>query len=200
MNRRPLLVVLATGVVCVVLALVAWLWWYPQAEAPAVAEEPMPIGGPFTLVDQDGREVTEADFAGRYMLIYFGYTFCPDICPTSLQTMSTALSMLDDEERAKVAFLFITVDPKRDSVRQMADYVALFDPAPIGLTGTKEQTDAAAKAYRMYYRVPESDTEDYFVDHSSFVYLMDEEGRYVTHFAHDATAEEMAAKLGEVLG
>jgi protein SCO1 len=160
----------------------------------------VPIGGPFELVDQDGRVVTEQDFAGRLMLVYFGYTFCPDVCPTSLQTMSVALEELG-EDAEDVAFVFVTLDPQRDTVAQMKDYVSLFEPGPVGLTGTAEQVEAAAKEYRVYYRLhDEGGGQDYLVDHSSFVYLMDREGHYLAHFGHAATPEQMVDEIRQALG
>jgi len=159
----------------------------------------VPIGGPFELVDQDGRVVTEQDFAGRLMLVYFGYTFCPDVCPTSLQTMSVALEQLGDDAE-EVAFVFITLDPKRDTVAQMKAYVDLFEPGPVGLTGTAEQVAAAAKAWRVYYRLQDEGGEDYLVDHSSFVYLMDREGHYLAHFGHAATSQQMVEEIRQALG
>jgi cytochrome oxidase Cu insertion factor (SCO1/SenC/PrrC family) len=159
----------------------------------------VPIGGPFELIDQDGRLVTEQDLAGRLMLVYFGYTFCPDVCPTSLQTMSVALEQLGDDA-LDVAFLFVTLDPKRDTLAQMKAYVSLFEPEPVGLTGTAEQVAAAARAYRVYYRLHDDDgDEDYLVDHSSFVYLMDREGRYLAHFGHAATPEQMVEEIRQAL-
>lgn len=159
----------------------------------------VPIGGPFELVDQDGRVVTEQDFAGRLMLVYFGYTFCPDVCPTSLQTMSVALEQLGEDAEG-VAFVFVTLDPQRDTVAQMKDYVSLFEPGPVGLTGTAEQVEAAAKEYRVYYRLhDEGGEQDYLVDHSSFVYLMDREGRYLAHFGHAATPDQMVEEIRQAL-
>jgi protein SCO1/2 len=157
------------------------------------------VGGPFTLVDQDGAVVTEQDFAGRLMLVYFGYTFCPDVCPTTLQTMSVAMEQLGDDAK-DVAFVFVTLDPKRDTVAQMKRYVDLFEPGPVGLTGSDEQIAAAAKAYRVYYNANDQQGDDYLVDHSSFIYLMDREGRYLSHFGPTATPEEMAGKIEEALG
>jgi protein SCO1/2 len=162
-------------------------------------QQPGAIGGPLELVDQDGRVVTERDFAGRLMLVYFGYTFCPDVCPTSLQTMSVALEQLG-EDAGDVAFVFITLDPERDTVAQMKDYVSLFEPGPVGLTGTAEQVAAAARAWRVYYRLhDEGGAADYLVDHSSFVYLMDREGRYLAHFGHAATPEQMVEEIRQAL-
>ncbi|MCB1884678.1 MAG: SCO family protein [Geminicoccaceae bacterium] len=163
-----------------------------QSPPAGEAEAPVPIGGPFTLVDETGRTVTADDFKGRMMLVYFGYTFCPDVCPTSLQRADAALALLTPDERAQVRLVFITVDPDRDTVAQMRDYVALFDPPPVGLTGTKAQVAAAAKAYRVYYQTHEDQGPDYPVDHSSYYYLMGKDGTFVTFFSHDATPEAMA--------
>jgi protein SCO1/2 len=160
----------------------------------------VPIGGRFELVDQDNRVVTERDFAGRLRLVYFGYTFCPDVCPMSLKTMSVALEQLGDDAK-EVAFLFVTLDPERDTVAQMKAYVGLFEPGPVGLTGTAEQVAAAARAWRVYYRLhDDGKDEDYLVDHSSFVYLMDREGRYLAHFGHAATPEQLVEEIRDALG
>ena len=163
--------------------------------------EAIQIGGPFTLTNHRGEPVTEETFAGRYMLIYFGYSFCPDICPTSLQTMAAAYDLLSAEEQAEVAPIYITIDPERDTVEAMADYVPLFHDDMIGLTGSVEQIDAAAGAYRVYHRknVSEEGSDEYFVDHFSYYYLMGPDGRYVTHFGHEETEEEMAAGLREAI-
>lgn len=157
------------------------------------------VGGPFELVDQAGRTRTEADFRGRYMLVYFGYTFCPDICPTSLTIMTRALQALKDKDpglAAKVVPVFVTVDPERDTVEALAAYAPHFHERLVALTGTAAQVAAAAKAYRVYYAKVEDDSaSDYLVDHSGFIYLMDPEGRYLTHFAHDATPDEILQAL-----
>ena len=158
------------------------------------------IGGPCRLVDQTGQEVTEADFAGRKMLIYFGYTYCPDVCPLGLAKIAAAYDRLSPAEQAELVPVFITVDPERDTVEAVADYVDLFHPALVGLTGSPEAVAAAASAYRVYYRKAESESmNDYLVDHSSFTYLMDGENRYLTHFGHDDTAESIADGLRQHL-
>jgi cytochrome oxidase Cu insertion factor (SCO1/SenC/PrrC family) len=150
------------------------------------------VGGPFTLVDQTGGRVTDADFAGRSKLMFFGYTYCPDMCPLGLATMAAAYEQLSPEEQQRVVPIFVTVDPERDTVEAIADYVDLFHPAMVGLTGTLEETAATAKAYRVYYRKAESESAtEYLVDHSTFTYLMDEENRYVTHFGHDAQPADL---------
>ena len=154
------------------------------------------IGGPFELVDQSGKTVTQADYAGKLMLVYFGFTFCPDICPTELLVMGQAIDLLKDQG-AEVVPIFITVDPKRDTPEKMKDYVAAFHPRFIGLTGSEAQVTAAAKAYRVYYRyAPAKDGgelgDDYRVDHTSYIYLMNREGQYVAHFVHGQSPEAIA--------
>ncbi|HEY9163120.1 MAG TPA: SCO family protein, partial [Magnetovibrio sp.] len=132
------------------------------------------IGGPFTLTDSTGKRVTDKDFQGKYMLIYFGYTFCPDVCPTSLSIMAEALDALTPEQLAKVTPVFVTVDPERDTPEVMAAYVPNFHPKLVGLTGTLEEVKAAARGYKAYYaKVNEADPDgNYTMDHSSITYLM----------------------------
>jgi protein SCO1/2 len=155
------------------------------------------IGGPFTLTDQRGARVTEQDFAGRFMLVYFGYTFCADICPTSLTVMAAALDGLPEAQAEQVVPILITVDPARDTVEQLADYAPLFHPRLVALTGSEEEVREAARAYRVYYHVPEGDGDAYLVDHSTFVYLMGPDGSYRTHFGIDASPEAMAEAIGQ---
>jgi len=158
------------------------------------------IGGPFQLVNQDGKTVTQADFAGKYMLMYFGYTFCPDVCPTSLTEMSGALDLLG-AKAAKVTPIFVTVDPERDTPDQLKMYVEHFHPNLVGLTGTQDQVAAAAKVFKAYYaKVGDGyDDNDYLMDHSSITYLMGPDGKFVTHFGHGVAADVMAKRLHEIL-
>ncbi len=159
------------------------------------------IGGPFTLVDQTGRTVTQDTLKGKWSLIYFGYTYCPDVCPTSLSAMTLALEALPPEVVAKITPVFISVDPERDTVKQLALYHESFHPSFLMLTGTPEQVREAAKAYRVYYRKAENDSAtEYLMDHSSITYLMDPKGNYVTHFGHDVTADGMAETLKKTIG
>jgi cytochrome oxidase Cu insertion factor (SCO1/SenC/PrrC family) len=154
------------------------------------------VGGPFTLTDQHGAVVTEQDFAGRYMLIYFGYTYCPDFCPMSLSNMTQALDLLPPEQAEQVVPILITIDPERDTVEQLAEYAPLFHPRLVALTGTPEETRQAAKAYRVYFsKAGNGDGSDYLMDHSTFIYLMGPDGKYVRHFSHTATPEEIAAGI-----
>ena len=194
--RRGLLIFLA-GLALIAAAFAFDYWWVGPlgtAENPSIA-----IGGPFTLVDQNGVVRHDSDFRGKLMLVYFGYTFCPDACPTTLQTMSAALQDLG-ESAGEVEPLFISVDPERDTVAQMKSYATNFDPRLVALTGTPDETTAAARAYRVYFAKAKSDREeDYAVDHSSFIYLMGRDGRYLAHFGPDASAEQMAAAIKKYL-
>ena len=179
----------------IVAALIAYQWGLPPF-APRTPGGAAAVGGPFTLVDQDGATRTDRDFRDRLMLIYFGYTYCPDVCPTALQVMTVALDRLGDKAK-QVQPIFITVDPARDTPAHLKSYVANF-PGLVGLTGSEQQVRAAAKAFRVYYRKA-GEGKDYLMDHSSIVFLMDREGRYLTHFSHTTQAEAMAAAIAERL-
>lgn len=158
------------------------------------------IGGPFTLVDGDGRTVTDQDFRGKWMLIYFGYTFCPDVCPTSLSVVASALDKLEPAQLDKVVPILISVDPARDTPAVIKDYAASFHPRLVGLTGSEEQVAAAKKAFKVYAaRAKGGDDESYTVDHSSILYLMGPDGRFVAHFAHGTSAADLAAALTQRL-
>jgi cytochrome oxidase Cu insertion factor (SCO1/SenC/PrrC family) len=178
-------------------AVVGGATWFALAPAGrSMAGGEALVGGPFTLTDQHGTEVTEQDFAGRHMLIYFGYTYCPDFCPMSLSNMSQALDLLPPEQAEQVVPIFITVDPERDTVAQLAEYAPLFHPRLVALTGSPEATKAAAQAYRVYFaKAGDQDSDAYLMDHSTFIYLMGPDGRYVRHFAHNAAPEEIAAAI-----
>lgn len=159
------------------------------------------VGGPFTLTDHTGKRVSEKDFAGKYMLMYFGYTYCPDVCPTSLSVMAEALDQLSPEQLAKVVPIFVTVDPERDTPEVMASYVPHFYATMVGLTGSQDEVKAAARAYKAFYAKVNADAPDgnYTMDHSSITYLMGPDGLYVTHFNHGTEAAKMAARLKELL-
>jgi protein SCO1/2 len=161
------------------------------------------IGGPFELVDQFGQARSDADFLGGYMLIYFGYTYCPDVCPTSLGIMSQAIDQLEESDPAKakrITPVFITVDPERDDVEIMKGYAEHFRPGMIALTGTSEQVAKAAKAYRVYFRKAEdANSSEYLMDHSSIFYLMGPDGKYVKHFTHSDDATTIATALATLI-
>lgn len=153
------------------------------------------VGGTFELVDQTGKSVTERSYPGRWRLMFFGYTFCPDICPTELQVMAQALDELGPLAD-KVQPLFISIDPQRDTPRQLADYVAQFDERLAGLTGTPQQVAAVVKAWGVYAaKAAGSDPDNYLMDHSTYVYLMDPDNKLVSLFERGTSATDMAAAM-----
>lgn len=154
------------------------------------------IGGPFSLTNQNGEAVTDQDYAGQYKLIYFGFTFCPAICPTELQKITEAYRSLPENIREKITPIFISVDPERDTVAVMKDYVALFDPDLIGLTGSVEQVKAVMNEYRIYAAKVKDDTmSDYTVDHSSYIYLMSPEDTLMNVYKIDTSVTQMTENL-----
>lgn len=155
-----------------------------------------PIGGTFALTDQNGRTRTDTNFRGRLLLVYFGFTYCPDICPTDLQQIGLAMDQLGDSAES-VQPLFITLDPERDTAEHLAQYVPLFHPRLIGLTGTIDAVRNAADAYRVYYKrvTTGSRPDDYTVDHSAFIYLMDRDGKYLTFFPPGTDAAKIVGMV-----
>ena len=156
------------------------------------------IGGPFQLVDQNGKTVTNADLKGKWSLVYFGYTHCPDACPTALNDISIALDELGPKRDA-VRPVFITVDPERDTPEVLKSYVTSFDAPILALTGTPEEIAQAAKDYRVYYAKHPEAGGDYSMDHSSVIYVMDPEGRFTASFTHQSAPEEIAERLKKLL-
>lgn len=158
------------------------------------------IGGPFTLQDGNGKQVTDRDFRGKYLLVYFGYTFCPDVCPTTLNEVADALDKLG-AKADRLQPIFITVDPKRDSPAVVKQYAAAFTPRLIGLTGTDEQIAKVAQEYRVYYAEHRSGpgSNDYTMDHSSVLYLMGPDGRFIAPIRADADAAHIAADLARLI-
>lgn len=196
MSTKSLLAV-AVGVIAGILAAILILM-PPSATTPGPALSGRAlIGGPFSLVDQTGKHVTEKDFAGRPMVVFFGYTNCPDVCPSGLQVLGAALDLLGPKAE-KIAPLFITVDPERDTPEKLGAYVKSFHPTILGLTGTDAEVKGAIKAYRVYaQKVPVSDDPtSYSVDHSSFFYVMDKDGAYLKHFPHSVEVDVLADALG----
>lgn len=157
------------------------------------------IGGPFTLVADDGRTVTDRTYRGKWLLVFFGYTHCPDVCPATLNTIAAALRQLGPEA-ARVQPLFITVDPTRDTPQVLKNYAKAFDPRIVGLTGTAAQIAAVAHEYKVYFSPDESAQErDYQVDHSAFVYLMDPQGKFVQLFGGATPDDKIAARLRQLI-
>ncbi len=161
------------------------------SEAQPVAG--LKLGGPFTLSDQDGEKVTEATYEGQYKLIYFGFTFCPAVCPTELQKMRAALDALPSEIAERIQPIFVTIDPERDTVAVMKEYVTLFHPRLVGLTGTVPQIEMMKKNYRVFAaKAGDIDSPDYTMDHSSFIYLMGPKDELVAMYRTNDSADFMA--------
>jgi protein SCO1/2 len=156
------------------------------------------IGGPFKLIDQEGRTVTDQDLRGRPFLVFFGFTHCPDVCPTALFEISEVLGKLGPDAQ-KVAALFVTIDPERDTPAAMKDYLSSFNPRLVGLTGDPTAIAAVAKEYRVYVKKVPLDGGDYTMDHTALVYLMDKNGKFVAPFNLKRTTEDAAADLRRYL-
>ena len=153
------------------------------------------------LLNHNNEVVTQDTFLGKYMLMYFGFTFCPDICPTSLQIISAACRSLPDGLKSKVNIVFVSVDPERDTAEVLREYVGLFDKDLIGLTGSLEQVAQTAKAFGIYYKKvlnPDSAT-DYVIDHSTIIYLIGPEGHYIKHFRQDVDPTRLAATIRKIV-
>ena len=157
-----------------------------------------PIGGPFSLIDQDGRPFSDQDLKGKAFLVFFGFTHCPDVCPTTLFEISEIMRKLGSEAD-RTAALFISVDPERDTPEAMKDYLASFDPHVRGLTGDAAALAAVAKGYRVYYKKVPLEGDDYTMDHTAIVYLMDKNGRFVAPFSLRRTPEASADDLRRYL-
>jgi len=151
------------------------------------------IGGPFHLTDQNGQIRREADFRGQFTLVFFGYSNCPDVCPTTLQTITAALEKLGPDA-AKVTPIFITVDPERDTPQVLKAYAANFTPRLVALSGSAEEIAAVAKTYRIYYKKV-GEGADYAMDHTALIYVMGPDGRYLAHFSPEATADDIVKDL-----
>jgi protein SCO1 len=156
------------------------------------------IGGPFQLVDQNGRAITDQDFKGRPFLVFFGYTHCPDVCPTTLFDVSEVMRALGSDA-GRTGALFITVDPERDTPAVLKDYLSSFDSHLHGVTGDAAKIAEAEKAYRVYAKKIPSDDGSYSMDHTALVYLMDKEGRFVAPFGLKRRPEDAAADLRRYL-
>ncbi len=172
---------------------------HPQSESSSKAS--VTIGGPFTLIDQNGQIRDDEDFRGRYMLIYFGYTYCPDVCPFDLRKMTGALDLLGAKAE-DITPIFISIDPERDTQQRLADYAQALYPDLVALTGSPQQIAQAAGHYRVYYaKAPQSEESDdaYLMNHSSLFYIMGPDGRYITHIPGGTSEEQIAAILDQVL-
>jgi cytochrome oxidase Cu insertion factor (SCO1/SenC/PrrC family) len=172
---------------------------------PAVFDRPRTIvtgiadvGGPFTLTAHTGERISDNAFRGQFMLVAFGFTHCPDVCPAELQIMTAALESMG-EGAERVQPLFITIDPERDTAEHLADYLVHFHPRLIGLTGTTEEIAEVAGAYRVWYEKVQLDAADYVMDHTSITYLMGPDGAFVQHFSFGTSADTLAKALNNAV-
>ncbi len=170
----------------------------PATERPPL--EGAKIGGPFALVDKDGKPVRWEDFQGKYRAVYFGYTFCPDACPLDVQVMMQGFARFEKEQpqrAARLQPLFITIDPERDTQVMVGEFAAAFSPRLIGLTGTSAQVDQAARAFAVYYKRGTETSGGYLMDHSRIAYLMGPKGEPITMLPVDKDGEAVAAELAK---
>lgn len=181
-----------------VAALIGGVLWYESEKVPGlgrvVTTGQADVGGPFQLTDQSGKRVSDKDFRGRYMLIYFGYSFCPDVCPTTLAVMAQALEKLGDPSQ-RIAPVLITIDPERDTPKVLEDYVKAFGPSFVGLTGSVDEIKAVEKKYRVYAVKKPLEGGNYGMDHSSVIYLMGPDGKLVSFYDEAISPDDLANEL-----
>lgn len=205
MNRKMFIAIIIAGMMLAILGFVAQYFWLSPVESETAVlregktEGVADIGGEFKLIDHRGKERTPEDFKGKYLLIYFGYSYCPDICPTALYSMTQALEKLGAQAR-KIQPLFITIDPQRDTIKALSLYMQNYHSSFIGLTGEEAAIKEAMKAYRVYAKkVDDAAATDYLMDHSSIIYLMDPTGVFVEHFNHLTPADDLVKALKKYL-
>ena len=182
-----------------IIAFVVWDKYLDTYSTPTASENSRAlIGGTFKLVNDMGEPVTNKTFHGKFMLVYFGYTYCPDVCPMDLQIMSDSLTYLNAEQLNQITPVFVTIDPERDTIEVMAEYIQFFHKDLTGLTGTVEQIENIKKVYKVY-AAKADDSDDYLVDHTAYTYLMDKNGIFLQHFNHGENPEGMASKIASFI-
>lgn len=199
--KKPLLLAAIVGLLAGAVSALVLVVGGDRGAAPSATTGKALIGGPFSLLDPSGKRVTEKDFAGRPMLVYFGFTNCPDVCPAGLQVIAAALDKLGPKADG-LAPLFITLDPERDTPQVIGEYVKSFNPRIVGLSGSPEDIAAVAKAYRVYFKKvadANSASGNYSVDHSAYMYLMSPTGELLKHFPHTVNVDELADELAKAL-
>jgi protein SCO1/2 len=198
MGSRTARLLLALGAFVAGLVLFSAVIFIVTGRSPAPIAMPSAVGGPFKLVDQNDKPITDQDLKGEPFLVFFGFTHCPDICPTTLFDVSEIFRALGPDAK-NVRALFVTVDPQRDTPAVMKDYLSSFDPRIIGVTGDEASIAAAEKAYRVYAKKVPLDGGSYTMDHTAIVYLMNKDGRFVTPFNMKRRPEDAAADLKRYL-
>jgi protein SCO1/2 len=197
-TRFVVAAVLLAGVLILAAGALLGLAWRETPKGAGGTLLASAIGGSFQLVDQNGKAVSDADLKGKWQLLFFGYTHCPDTCPTALNEISLALDRLG-KKRDEVEIVFITVDPERDTPEVLKSYVQSFDAGIIALTGSPDQVAQAAKAYRVYYAKHPRADGGYDMDHSAVIYVMNPQGRFTATFTPDSTADAIAERLQKLL-
>ncbi len=199
-NRRHVWLLAVTSALVAAVIAYGTVWALSTSwDAPRTATLP-PLGGPFKLTDQDGRVVTDADFRGKWVLLYFGYTHCPDACPTAFNTIAEALDQLGSR-REKIQPLFITLDPERDTPAVLKEFTGAFQAGIVGLTGSPAQVAALAKQYRIDYKKhPVPENNDYSIDHTSIIFLISPQGQPLSLFSHETPPDRMARRIKEIIG
>lgn len=192
--RRTLLPIVAFVIGLVGLCIAAFVVLVPKTQEAGTSS----VGGPFALTNQDGHRVTERDYAGRTHLVFFGFTHCPDVCPTTLQQIGDVLQALGPKGK-DVRALFIAVDPERDTPEALKTYLASFDPRIVGLTGSPDEVNAAVKAYRAYVRKVPTKEGDYTMEHTALVYVMSGQNRFLNALNLARPSGEAAAELAKML-
>src|SRR3569833_883687 len=198
MPARTARLLLALGAFVAGLVLFSTVIFIVTGRGPSPIAMPSAVGGPFNLVDQNGKSITDQDMKGKPFLVFFGFTHCPDVCPTTLFDVSEVFRALGPDAK-DVRALFVTVDPERDTPAVLKDYLSSFDPRIIGVTGDDAAIAAAEKSYRVYAKKVPTDGGGYTMDHTAIVYLMNKDGRFVTPFNMKRRPEEAAADLKRYL-
>jgi protein SCO1 len=197
-SRFAILAVVAAGLLVLAAGAMLALAFRETPQGAAGTALASAIGGPFRLIDQNGKPVSDTDLKGKWQLVFFGYTHCPDTCPTALNEIALALERLG-AKRNEVEVVFITVDPERDTPEMLKSYVASFDAPIIALTGAPDAVAQAARAYRVFYAKHPLPGGDYDMDHSAVIYVMNPEGRFTATFTPDSTADAIADRLQKLL-
>jgi protein SCO1/2 len=198
MSARTARLLLALGAFDAGLVLFSTVIFIVTGRGPSPIAMPSAVGGPFNLVDQNGKSITDQDMKGKPFLVFFGFTHCPDVCPTTLFDVSEVFRALGADAK-DVRALFVTVDPERDTPAVLKDYLSSFDPRIVGVTGDEASIAAAEKAYRVYAKKVPTDGGGYTMDHTAIVYLMNKDGRFVMPFNIKRRPEEAAADLKRYL-
>jgi protein SCO1/2 len=203
MSIRGIVLLLLFSVILFSVSIYSLFYLDPGNKAKAIEKStttPINVGGDFSLIDTNGHLVNQEILKGHYSLIYFGYSYCPDICPTTLSKISEVFKTMPETSLAKIKGYFITLDPKRDNIQQLSDFMKSFHPSIQGLTGDSEQIEKISEDYKIYsQKSEETDSEHYLIDHTSLIYIMDQNGRCIKFFPNDLPPAEIVLELNKLL-